>query len=160
MRQSVAPARAVRYQFERCRATVAAHTPGTREWRRRFWLREGVVALGETGMVLLGAFALWHLAGPLPATLRLPSLVLGSLALSARLVSALGQIGARLRILDRDIMYYRTHRAYIDARILSATLATLAMWSISEEQVVAAGLVAPGHTHPHDAKPRAPRPGP
>lgn len=158
MRQSFAPTRAVRYQFERCRATVAADTPGTQEWRRRFWLREGVVALGEIGMVLLGAFALWCLAGSLPAQLHLPSLLLGSLTLSARLVLALRQLAVRFRMLDRDIVHYRAHRAYIDAQILSATLATLAMWSISEEQVVAAGLMSRGHTHPRDHEPRVPGP--
>ena len=141
MRQRFAPTRAVRYQFERCRATVAADTPGTREWRRRFWLREGVVALGEVGMTLLGGFALSRLAQSLPMALHLTALIFGSLALSARLVSALAQIAARFRILGRDIVRYRTHRAYIDAQILAATMATLALWSISEEEVMAAGLL-------------------
>ncbi|MHB1512335.1 MAG: hypothetical protein ACYCTF_09480 [Acidiferrobacter sp.] len=157
MRQSLAPARAVRFQFEKCRATVAADTPGTQEWRRRFWLREGVIGLGETGMVLLGAFALWHLAGSLPAPLHLIGLLFGSLVLSARLVSAVGQIAARFRTLDHDIVHYHAHQAYIDAQILSTTLATLALWSISEKEVVAAGLVPDGRAAAHDGKRYGPR---
>ncbi len=158
MRQSFAPARAVRYQFERCRATVAADTPGTREWRRRFWLREGVVALGEVGMTLLGAFALSRLTGSLPRAAHLTALILGSLALSARLVMALGQIAVRFRILGRDTVRYRAHRAAIDAQILTATMAALALWSISEEDVAAAGLLPDSRPRTRDA-PRDPPTG-
>ncbi len=157
MRQNFAPARAVRFQFEKCRATVAADTPGTREWRRRFWLREGVMGLGEAGMVLLGASALWHLAGSLPAPLHMIGLLLGSLVLSARVVSAASQSVARFRTLDHDIVHYRAHQAYIDAQILSTTLATLALWSISEKEVVAAGLVPDGRAAAHDGKRCGPR---
>ncbi len=108
-------------------------------------------------MALLGGLALWHLTKALPAPLPLIGRLLGSLALSARLVSALGQMAGHFRTLDRDIAHYHAHQAYIDAQILSATLATLALWSISKKEVMTAGLVPGGDIPARDDKPRDPR---
>ncbi|RCN56291.1 hypothetical protein [Acidiferrobacter thiooxydans] len=151
--------RYIRYQFHRCRATVAAHFPGTREWCHRFWLREGVMAAGELGLVFLGAFALWRLTAPLGMPARLVTEGLGYLLLSGRLILALPPLITRIRALRRDVAHYRAHRAYVDAQILNATVALLTAWSISEEQLIAAGLLPTPRDRPANLRPRtAPAP--
>lgn len=155
-RRADANTRYIRYQFQRCRAAVAAHHPGTREWRHRFWLREGVTAAGELGLTLLGAFAIWRLTVTLHPPARLTIEGLGYLLLSARLVLALRQFLARARALRRDVAHYAAHRAYADAQILNTTVATLATWSISRERLIAAGLL-PGTEQPPNG-PQAPFP--
>lgn len=151
--------RYIRYQFHRCRATVAAHFPGTREWCHRFWLREGMMAAGELGLVFLGAFALWRLTAPLGMPARLVTEGLGYLLLSGRLILALPPLITRIRALRRDVAHYRAHRAYVDAQILNATVALLTAWSISEEQLIAAGLL-PTPPRPPREPPPTDRPGP
>lgn len=157
-RRPDATTRYIRYQFHRCRVTVAAHYPGTREWRHRFWLREGVIAAAELGLVVLGAFALWRLTAPLHRTARLASEGLGYLLLSGRLILALPQFITHIRTLRRDVAHYQAHRAYIDAQIVNATVTMLATWSISKQQLIAAGLL-PKPPPPPREPPSTDRPG-
>ena len=160
MRRPDAGTRYIRYQFHRCRVTVAAHFPGTREWRHRFWLREGVMVAGEIGLVVLGAIALWHLTASLRMPTRLLTEGVGYLLLPGRLVLTLPQLLRRIRTLRRDVAHYHAHRAYVDARILNATVTMLATWSISEEQLVATGLLPNPPRPPHEPAPtRRPPPG-
>ena len=158
-RRPAAGTRYIRYQFHRCRVTIAADFPGTREWCHRFWLREGVMAAGELGLVFLGAFALWRLTAPLGMPARLVTEGFGYLLLSGRLILALPPLITRIRALRRDLAHYRTHRAYVDAQILNATVAVLATWSISKEQLIAAGLL-PKPPRPPREPPPADRPDP
>ncbi|WP_297374488.1 hypothetical protein [Acidiferrobacter sp.] len=153
MRRPDATTRYIRYQFHSCRATIAAHFPGTREWRHRFWLREGVIITVELGLVLLGAFALMRLGHPLPLRARLVTEGLGCLVLSGRLILTLPQLVTRIRTLRRDVAHYHAHRAYIDAQILNATVAKLAILSISQEQLIAAGLLPKPPSPPREPPP-------
>ncbi len=156
MRRPDAGTRYIRYQFHRCRVTVAADFPGTREWRHRFWLREGVMATGELGLVALGAVALWHLTTSWRMPTRLYTQGAGYLLLSGRLILTLPHLLARIRTLRRDIAHYHAHRAYVDARILKATVAMLASWSITEQQLVAAGLLPKPPPPPREPPPTDP----
>ena len=133
--------RYVRYRFGECRAMIAGHHPGTPQWRHQFWLKEGVIAGSELGMVLLGAFALWHLTHRLAPPDQLAADSVGLTILLAYLFYAIRQLRAKTRTLRDQIHYYTTHQITINAQILSHTVKRLASWSISENQLIAAGLL-------------------
>jgi len=136
-----ADTRYLHYRFASCRAAVAACHPGTAQWRHRFWLRESITVTGELGFILIAGFAVWHLTQPLPPLAQAGLDSLGLVLLSRQLRSAIRQISAETRSFHDGVAHYAAHRAYVDAQILSRTVHQLATWSITESQLVAAGLL-------------------